>query len=89
MPIAGCTAVGAIILFSPSSATESNFNYFSGVVYIVSGGLFFIAAVLGYLISAYSILNSRDKRRKSIAVNLFIGLMMFSAISVGKAYGLT
>lgn len=35
-------------------------------------GSFFLAAALGWFISSYSILNTRDKQYKLLAINLFI-----------------
>ena len=88
LPIVGCSSIGAIFLFSPSSAlgsvhTESN-NAWIGVLYIVCGATFFIAALLGWFISAFSILNSRDKRNKNLAVLFFIGVTGFTTLLVGE-----
>lgn len=79
---------GAVTLFSASSVLQRNSgteNFWPGVMYLVAGGLFLAAALLGYFISHFSILNARDKRTKSFAVLLFIFIMATSLLVVGKA----
>jgi uncharacterized Tic20 family protein len=55
-----------------------------GVVYFISGGLFFFAALLGWFISTVSILNAHDKRIKNFAISVFIGTLILTLLSVGK-----
>lgn len=44
-------------------------------VYLIDTVMFFIGVILGWFISAFSILNSRDKRNKNIAITTFIIFM--------------
>ena len=76
LPTTGCALVGAIYLYSPSSLLTSSSNSESswiGVVYLVSAGLFFTAAMLGWFLSTFQIRNSADKKNKNVAVIIFIG----------------
>lgn len=88
-PTIGCGTVGSILLFSPSSivqqASKSGSSWI-GVVYLVCGLTFFISGLLGWFISAFSILNSRDKRNKICAVLLFITLMMGTILLIGTIF---
>ena len=51
---------------------------------MVSAGTFFLAALLGWFISAFSVLNNRDKAHKQIAILLFIATMLLTVLSVGE-----
>jgi hypothetical protein len=42
---------------------------------IVTGSLFLVVALLGWYISAFSILNTSDKRRKLLAIRVFLVLI--------------
>ena len=53
-------------------------------MYLVAGCLFTIAAILGYFISHYSVLNTRDKRVKMFGIALFIVTLMLTLLIVGK-----
>lgn len=59
-------------------------NIWPGVVLFGTSGLYFIAAVLGHIISSLPILNNRDKRAKLAALTLFIGIMILAMLSMGK-----
>jgi hypothetical protein len=69
-----------MVSFSSSSvlnATESGTNIaFIGPFYLATAGLFFVAAMLGWYISVSSILNTRHKRNKMLAIAAFICLMI-------------
>jgi len=81
LPFLGCLAGGATLLFAPSSAVGNETGsevFWIGVAYMASGGCFLVAALLGWFISAYSVLNSRDKQHKQIAVSLFIATMLLT-----------
>lgn len=83
--------IGCILLFSPSSivqalGTESSWI---GIVYLTCGATFFLSAMLGWFISAFSILNSRDKRNKICAVLLFISLMMCTILLLGTIFSVS
>ena len=53
------------------------------MAYISSSGSFLVAALLGWFISGYSVLNSRDKQHKKIAVSLFITTIILTIFFVG------
>ena len=81
LPCLGCLAGGATLLFSPSSAVGNEMGsevFWVGVAYFASGGSFLFAVLLGWFISTYSVLNSRDKLHKQIAVSLFIVTMVLT-----------
>uniref|UniRef100_A0A7S1YXR5 Uncharacterized protein n=1 Tax=Trieres chinensis TaxID=1514140 RepID=A0A7S1YXR5_TRICV len=85
LPIIGCLAGGSVLLFSPSSALSDGADsgvFWVGLVYMVASGMFFLAALLGWFISAFSVLNNRDKRHKQIAILLFIATMLLTVLSV-------
>lgn len=54
-----------------------------GVAYCVGGICYVIAAILGYCISKFAILNSRDKHTKSCMVLLFILVMLVTIFAMG------
>lgn len=63
-------AAGAITLFSPSSVSQRNAGtdqFWPGVLYLCAAVLYLVACLLGYFISHYNILNSRDKKTKSVS----------------------
>jgi hypothetical protein len=60
-------------LNAPASDTRIAFI---GPFYLATAGLFFVAAMLGWYISASSILNTRHKRHKMMAIAGFVGLMV-------------
>jgi len=53
-------------------------NHWIGVCYIITGCAFLASALLGWVIAATTVLDSRDKTRKKIAVYLFIGMMVLT-----------
>uniref|UniRef100_A0A6U6ETL4 Transmembrane protein n=1 Tax=Odontella aurita TaxID=265563 RepID=A0A6U6ETL4_9STRA len=89
LPAVGCLVGGTVFLFSPSSATgdQSGRNVFwIGVTYMTSAGTFFIAALLGWFISVFSVLSNRDKRHKKLAINCFIVTLVLTALSVAAIF---
>lgn len=78
LPFLGCTVVGAVFRYSPSSVlsveNESSYSWM-GTAFMASGILFMLAAALGWFISSFSILSSRDKRYKHLSVMIFIFIM--------------
>lgn len=89
LPMVGCLLTGALLLFLPSSALRYDIGetyYWPGVVFLISGSFYFFAALLGWFISTFSILNARDKRTKNYAILLYIGTLGFTLLSVGKFY---
>ncbi len=82
LPTIGCVGVGVILLYSNTSVLrkgDSNSSWIA-FIYLITGGLFLLAAALGWYISAFSILNSRDKRSKHVAVILFIMVTFGAAL---------
>jgi len=53
-------------------------------MYIVAGGLYTVAALLGYFISHFRVLNTRDKRIKILSVILFIVVLLLTLLVIGK-----
>lgn len=83
LPIVGCLTLGGIFAFSEESVLATNVGSgagWIGPVYLVTAGLFFCAAMVGWSIKAVSILSIQHKRQKVIAVNLFIVLMAATLI---------
>ena len=83
LPTAGTALVGSILLYSPTSllsASSGTDNSWIGVAYLISAGLFFLAMILGWFLSAFSIRSSLDKKYKSVAVIIFIITMAAAAI---------
>lgn len=82
LPTMGCSIVGAVFRYSPSSvlSARSGSTYsWIGTAYMASGVLFFLTAMLGWFISTFSILSGRDKRYKHISVIFFIFLQAITS----------
>ena len=82
LPTIGCSIVGAVFRYSPSSvlSARSGSTYsWIGTAYLACGVLFFLTAILGWFISTFSILSGRDKRYKHISVIFFIFLMTITS----------
>lgn len=83
LPFLGSTVVGAVFRYSQSSVLSqqpgSTYSWI-GPAFILCGGLFLVSGLLGWFISAFSILSNRDKRYKHISVILFIVLMVITSV---------
>ncbi len=90
LPMYGCAFTGAVLLYSPSSILKIDkgnlLKSWPGVVYLIAAALYAIAALLGFWMSRYSILNSRDKRAKLFIVLLFILVMTLTLLSVAALF---
>eukprot|EP00978_Attheya_sp_CCMP212_P004547 scaffold9919_cov55-Attheya_sp.AAC.1 len=89
LPTVGCLCGGAILLFSPSSVLNNETGtdiFWIGVTYLVSACTFFLAAVLGWTISVFPVLNSRAKKQKQIVVYMFIATMVCTVFSVAAIF---
>ncbi|CAB9507151.1 expressed unknown protein [Seminavis robusta] len=78
LPFMGCSVVGAVFRYSPSSvlSVQAGSTYsWVGSAYMTCGVLFLITALLAWFISTFSILSSRDKRYKHVSVIVFIFFM--------------
>ncbi len=88
LPIVGCFCGGSALLFAPqsliSNGTSYNGLFWIGLCYLVTGFFFTISALLGWFISAKTVLNLRDKTHKEIAVYLFIIMLILTIFAVGK-----
>jgi hypothetical protein len=89
LPTIGCFAIGAITLFSPSSVSQRNAGtdqFWPGVLYLCAAVLYLVACLLGYFISHYNILNSRDKKTKSAAIVVFIFMVMTTLLLLATIF---
>ena len=79
LPIVSCVAFGLIFSFSNSSVlntrTQSEATWI-GPLFLITAGLFFIAANVGWLISAKPVMSTRHKRNKLISIWAFIIMMV-------------
>ncbi|CAJ1943148.1 unnamed protein product [Cylindrotheca closterium] len=85
LPTLGNALAGWLFLFSPSSLLSSRSgagaeNSWIGSVYLVTAALFCIAMLTGWLLSSFSIQDNHDKKRKSIAVIVFIVVMATNTV---------
>jgi len=71
-------------VFKESSSTVS--IYWIAIFYLVSAAFFAVSALLGWYISSKTVLNTRDKAQKQIAVYAFIGMVIFTIIAVGAIF---
>mmetsp|Transcript_5015 Transcript_5015/g.7415 ORF Transcript_5015/g.7415 Transcript_5015/m.7415 type:complete len:794 (-) Transcript_5015:39-2420(-) len=88
-PAIGCFALGFILRYSPSSLLSNDQGsriYWIGLSYIVSGTSFTVSALLGWFISAKTVLNIRDKKQKEIAVYLFIIVVILTIAAVASIF---
>lgn len=82
--------VGAILLYSPSSLLSSGSGAESswiGIVYMVAAGLFLVALLTGWFLSAYTIRNHGDKQTKNVAVIVMIFVMTSNVIMLATIFG--
>lgn len=81
---------GYALLFSSQSVfTESSSTmsiYWIGIFYMVSAAFFTVSALLGWFISSKTVLNTRDKAQKQIAVYVFIGMVILTIFAVGAIF---
>lgn len=85
VPIVGCFAGGAALSYTPQSLISNDPGIqWIGLCYLVTGATFTISALLGWFISAKSVMNLRDKTHKMIAVYIFIIMMIITIFAVGE-----
>jgi len=85
LPIIGCIVGGSLLLFSPTTVTgddSSDQVYWIGVAFFACAGTFTIAALLGWFMSAFSVLSDKSKRRKHIALLCFINVLVLTLLTV-------
>ncbi len=81
--------VGIVLLFSPSSLLSSSSGAersWIGIVYLVAGGLFLVALITGWYLSAYTIRNHADKQTKNIAVLILIIMMAANVVMLATIF---
>lgn len=85
-PILGCFGAGTSLLYAPQSLISKDDSglFWIGVCYLITGATFTVSALLGWFISAKSVMNLRDKTHKLVAVYLFIIMMIVTIVAVGK-----
>jgi uncharacterized membrane protein len=89
LPIVGCILIGSLFAFSASSVLSTNTNSdaaWIGPGYLATAGVFFIGAMMGWSIKAFSIMSVRHKRRKLAAVILFIVAMAACLIMLATIF---
>ena len=74
---------GKFIIDIPCAPPVSSLTFFRGIE-TLKGCCFFISALLGWFIGQFNILNSEDKRNKSIAVICFISINVIIIALLGK-----
>jgi hypothetical protein len=79
LPTITCTVLGAVLVFSPSSVVGGPGTSWIGIFYFACGAAFFLGSLLSWYIATFRILNTRDKTNKSIAVLLFVFIMVVTA----------
>ena len=75
LPIVGSFAIGVVYGYAESSGLNTQTETeaaFIGPLYLAVGSLFLFTALLGWAISAYSILSTRDKHAKLLMIIAFI-----------------
>lgn len=89
LPTFGSFVIGYVFGYAESSglSTETQTQAsFLGPLFLSLGGMFLVLALLGWGISAYSILNTRDKRRKLIMIFLFVFIAGVIVILLATAF---
>mmetsp|Transcript_2879 Transcript_2879/g.5258 ORF Transcript_2879/g.5258 Transcript_2879/m.5258 type:complete len:751 (-) Transcript_2879:1131-3383(-) len=82
-PIVGCYLVGYVLLYTRTSIAEEYQDvYWIALVYLVSGGLFTLAAGLGLVLKFYTVLNGRQRRMKQGVVIVFICTIVLTIFTV-------
>ena len=86
-PIVGCYTIGYLLFSSQSALTyELQDVYWIALVYLLSGGAFTLAALVGYFLKFYTVLNRRQKRFKQGVVVLFIATIMLTIFTVATIF---
>eukprot|EP00980_Cylindrotheca_fusiformis_P028344 scaffold22592_cov129-Cylindrotheca_fusiformis.AAC.30 len=85
LPTVGNALAGWLFLFSPSSLLSSRSgagaeNSWIGSVYLATAVLFCVAMLTGWLLSSLSIQDNVDKKRKNVAVIVFIIVMATNTV---------
>jgi len=86
-PIVGCYTVGTMLLYAQTSVTnEIRDVYWIALVYLLSGGAFTLAAIVGYFLQFYTVLNGRQRRWKQLTVIMFIVTIVVTVFSVATIF---
>ncbi|KAL7537067.1 hypothetical protein ACHAWF_005649 [Thalassiosira exigua] len=87
LPTAGCYFVGYLLHFAEGSVTEEVQDmYWIALTYFVSGGAFTLAALIGYVLKFYSVLNGRQKKIKQGVVIAFLVTIVLTLFAVGTIF---
>ena len=85
LPICVSYVMGYIMQTASGAGDEKNDKYYwISFTYYISGAIFTLAALLGWIISVYRVWSARDNRNRQIAVILFLMTMFLAVLSVGK-----
>ena len=86
-PIIGCYTIGYLLFSSQTALTyELQDVYWIALVYLLSGGAFTLAALVGYFLKFYTVLNRRQRRFKQGVVVLFIATIMMTIFTVATIF---
>lgn len=90
LPIVGCFGIGYILLYGPSNVTVSIQDvYWIGLTYLISGGSFALAALVGYFLQFYTVMNGREKKVKQGVVVFFLVTIVVTVFSVATIFAIS
>jgi hypothetical protein len=88
----GCVVLGSVLAFSQSSVLNTNSQSgvsgvaWIGPMYLLTAGLFFVGALTGWSIKAFSILSVQHKRQKLAAIVIFIITMAATLVLLASIF---
>jgi hypothetical protein len=86
-PIIGSYTIGYLLFTSQAAVTyQLQDVYWIALVYLLSGGAFTLAALVGYFLKFYTVLNRRQRRFKQVVVILFIVTIMMTIFTVATVF---
>lgn len=86
-PIIGSYMIGYVLLFSSTSVDETLEDIrWMGIAYMVTGGAFTLAALIGIVLKCYPVLNTRQKKVKQSLIVLFIIMVVLTIFTVAVVF---
>lgn len=77
LPIVGCYTLGILLILSPWT-TEVRDLYVIAITYVLCGGAFSAAMLIGVFLKCYTVLNSTQRRIKQTIVVFFNGFVVLT-----------